>query len=406
MDWLAGVVAAALGTWLAHAMGWVLPLPSRIRVQLALRNIWQRKAHRPCEGFRVVVCWLEGDRDGGDTRIVADVFTEVAGIQLARSARVVKAPPDGRDAWIGHMQREARKLLSAWNADLVVAGVVRKSGEILNLWVVPAAGRGTLGRADRPYALEGMTLGRDFRDDFRQQLISTALVAVAPLADLGTRGQVLAHGLKDATAKLECLLAQGGTTTVGHRGSLHFALGNALATLGELETEPERLVDAVAAYRASLEDRTRECAPLEWAHTLNNLAGVLTFLGRRERCKERFDEAVAALHASLEERSRKRTPLQWAATQTNLGAALLARGELDGSKDHLVEAVDANLAALEELPRESCRSSGALFRTTSAQCSGYLGDAKATWNGSSPRWRLVGRHLRCARRKTCRSTGQ
>ncbi len=42
-------------------------------------------------------------------------------------------------------------------------------------------------------------------------------------------------------------------------------------TLGERESGTARLEEAVAAYRAALEERTRERVPLDWAATQNNL---------------------------------------------------------------------------------------------------------------------------------------
>ena len=44
-------------------------------------------------------------------------------------------------------------------------------------------------------------------------------------------------------------------------------LGNALPTLGERESGTTRLEEAVAAYRAALEEHTRARVPLEWART-------------------------------------------------------------------------------------------------------------------------------------------
>ena len=48
-------------------------------------------------------------------------------------------------------------------------------------------------------------------------------------------------------------------------------LGLALSTLGSNESSTARLEEAVAAYRATLEEFTRERAPLNWATTQNNL---------------------------------------------------------------------------------------------------------------------------------------
>ncbi len=51
--------------------------------------------------------------------------------------------------------------------------------------------------------------------------------------------------------------------------------GIALAALGERESGTARLEEAVAAYRAALEEQTRERAPLDWAMTQNNLGNAL-----------------------------------------------------------------------------------------------------------------------------------
>ena len=71
--------------------------------------------------------------------------------------------------------------------------------------------------------------------------------------------------------------------------------------LGERESGTARLEEAVAAYRAALEERTRERVPLHWAMTQNNLGNALLTLGERESGTARLEEAVAAYRAALEE---------------------------------------------------------------------------------------------------------
>ena len=56
--------------------------------------------------------------------------------------------------------------------------------------------------------------------------------------------------------------------------------------------------------------------------TQMNLGAALTTLGQRESGTARLEQAVAAYHAALEERTRERVPLDWAMTQMNLGNAL------------------------------------------------------------------------------------
>ncbi len=124
-------------------------------------------------------------------------------------------------------------------------------------------------------------------------------------------------------------------------------LGNALGTLGEREGGTARLEEAVAAYRAALEERTRERVPLDWAMSQNNLGNALRALGDRESGTARLEEAVAAYRAALEERTRDRVPLRWATTQNNLGVALRMLGERESGTARLEQAIAAWNGCLE-----------------------------------------------------------
>jgi hypothetical protein len=58
-------------------------------------------------------------------------------------------------------------------------------------------------------------------------------------------------------------------------------LGNALSTLGGRESGTARLEQAVTAYRAALEVRTRERVPLNWATSSGNQGVALMNLADR-----------------------------------------------------------------------------------------------------------------------------
>jgi tetratricopeptide (TPR) repeat protein len=87
--------------------------------------------------------------------------------------------------------------------------------------------------------------------------------------------------------------------------------------------------------------------PLDWAMTQMNLGNALSRLGARESGTARLEEAVAAYRAALEERTRERVPLDWAGTQANLGTALQALGERIHDRAKLEEARKAISAAFE-----------------------------------------------------------
>jgi hypothetical protein len=55
------------------------------------------------------------------------------------------------------------------------------------------------------------------------------------------------------------------------------------AALGARESGTARLEEAVAAYRAALEERTQERVPLDWATMQNNLTRCLALL---DECRE------------------------------------------------------------------------------------------------------------------------
>lgn len=132
-------------------------------------------------------------------------------------------------------------------------------------------------------------------------------------------------------------------------------LGNALETLGSRERGTEWLEQAVAAFRASLEEQTREASPIGWAQAQNNLGNAFMRLAEREPGTERFEQAILAYRASLEEQTRQIEPIGWAQVQGNLGAALMGLGERDGDLRWYREAVAAFRAALEEQTRERNR---------------------------------------------------
>ncbi|MBV8444065.1 MAG: trypsin-like peptidase domain-containing protein, partial [Hyphomicrobiales bacterium] len=115
-------------------------------------------------------------------------------------------------------------------------------------------------------------------------------------------------------ARLELIAAR----DADDRGAARTDLGLALGALGGRESGTARLEEAVAAFRATLEEWTRERTPLDWAATQTNLGNALWELGRREGGTARLEEAVAAHRAALEERTRERAPLDWATTQMNL----------------------------------------------------------------------------------------
>jgi hypothetical protein len=93
--------------------------------------------------------------------------------------------------------------------------------------------------------------------------------------------------------------------------------------LGERDGGTARLEEALAAYRAALQEQTRERVPLDWATTQNNLGNALIRLGERDIWTVKLEEAVSAFGEALKERTHERVPIDWAVSLGNQGFAMI-----------------------------------------------------------------------------------
>ena len=84
------------------------------------------------------------------------------------------------------------------------------------------------------------------------------------------------------------------------RGSLLFSYGLVRGTIGDQAGSSQDLQHAVAAYRAALQEFTRERVPLQWAMTQNDLGNALLRLGERESGTARLDRGGRSLSRSPE----------------------------------------------------------------------------------------------------------
>ena len=354
------VVGALFVPWLSGIFNSYMPSPQQalLGAKNSGEKVWHYVQPQPPlseERFHVVLSWLEGDGSGKGAKSVEGAFRDIAGVHLSRSAHIVKAS-GAKDNWVPAMRKRAREILVDWQADLAIVGEVKEPKKVLSLWFVPRVGDGTLSRGDRGsnYVLENVTLGDDFRKEFRAQIAAMALSAVAPLVSDEACGKVLDDGLSMVAKQLANLLGSKNSPIVdsGRRAGLYVALGNALSTLGKCESGTGRLEQAVAAYKEALEEYTRDRVPLDWAMAQNNLGAALATLGERESGTESLEQAVVAYNVALEEYTRERVPLDWATTQNNLGNALRVLGERESAPKRLKQAVAAYKAALEERTRK------------------------------------------------------
>ena len=370
---IASLITALVVVWFSEAL--VQQVPSPQRLVLRIQNSLSAIPSRADDGFRIVLCWLENDWSGENTRYVEDAFSGVEGITLVVSDEDIAAS-GAADEWRPAMQRDSLAELERWNADVAIVGTVKQSGKALALWFVPRQGAGTLRRADQHYTLHMATLGADFHEDLRTQLAVTAWHAVAPLAGAETRGRLFEKGLQAAAQKLSRLL---GTPTIRrpeHRAALYVALGNAFSSLAEREPGTDRLEQAAEAFRTALPLYSRQHAPLQWAEVQHSLALTLSGLAQRETGTERLEQALAAHHAALEIFTREHTPFHWAAAQGNLGTVLRRLGAHETGTSRLEQAIVAHRAALKIFTRERTPDDWAFEQDHLGNALSILGERK------------------------------
>ena len=212
-----------------------------------------------------------------------------------------------------HAQNKGRNWLNQKNGDLLIWGEFAKARD----------------GVDASYALEFLNrAGDESNVDFahRQKFpaefldaVSLAILALvfAEIAVIWDRpGQAIHDELEKAVQRLRALTHHmPPALSDDARGALWNAFGIALSGLGRMRGSEALIEEAIAAYRAALEERTQERVPLDWAMTQNNLGNALRGLGLMRGSEALIEEAIAAYRAALEERTQARVPLSWAMTQ-------------------------------------------------------------------------------------------
>ena len=79
----------------------------------------------------------------------------------------------------------------------------------------------------------------------------------------------------------------------------------------------------MVAYKETLKEYTRKRLPFQWAATQNNLGNALAALGERESGPERLEQAVVAFNEALLEFTPKEMPRHWAIVQDACARALM-----------------------------------------------------------------------------------
>src|SRR5580704_1611561 len=166
-------------------------------------------------------------------------------------------------------------------------------------------------------------------------------------------GRYIADKLAPLIAQVRLLInGKKGVWNAETLAKVRYSLARALMVDGEQSGKSSSLIESIELFRETLEERTRERVPIDWALTQNHLGVALTTLGQREGGTTKLAEAVVAFRLALQERTRARVPLDWATTQNNLANALFRLGERESGTEKLLLAIAAYRKSLEQRRRK------------------------------------------------------
>jgi tetratricopeptide (TPR) repeat protein len=311
-----GIIGAALfatlTAWLQGAFDSVLHdvAPSGADAFCAVRETvedhWPFAAPQiTSQRFTILISTI--DRDDSDhtyTRAVSRAFLKRNDIDRIQTCRVLRLSDVGRDAEVS-AAATARRWLLQRHADLLIAGELQQKDKAVSLWFFDRDP--THDWKASTFHLDANLLKEDFAEAASTQLLGVALSAVKPATE--ENGKYIVIVLKPIAERLRHLLEATVSFTKNQRADLQYALGITLSEIGEQAGDNSALIGAVEAYRAALEEQTRDRVPLQWAMTQSNLGNALKTLGERESGTAHLTEAVSAYRAALEERTRDRVPL-------------------------------------------------------------------------------------------------
>lgn len=154
------------------------------------------------------------------------------------------------------------------------------------------------------------------------------------------------------------------------------SLGNTLKSLGDRETGTARLQQSLDAFEAALNVSRRHKDPYLWATATKNQADILVAVGRRESAPRRFEQAISMYQDSLQVLNRESYPLEWTTAQNGLGNALNGLGEATRDTERFQQAVRAYDEALLVATRERFPAARALVQSNRGHALSVLGNLK------------------------------
>ncbi len=117
--------------------------------------------------------------------------------------------------------------------------------------------------------------------------------------------------------------------------------GTALADYGDRVGDRSVIERAIDAHRQALVLVSKSDNPEDWATSKHGAGIALSYLARVSQGVDALDDAVASLEESLQVRTKEKYPDQWASTRLAIGNAAMAYGHVYGDAAWLQRSAEA-----------------------------------------------------------------
>ena len=301
------------------------------------------------EDVVVLMPSFKNDRDDGFTNRLLETLKAAKMLDVRPFERELPSPGDRANlAKLIPFQTEARAVLEAQKADLLIYGEVLRGGLRLRLVALkpPAEGHAeALGVGDT------LLVPHNFGSELAN-LIYAAVLAVALPLKPDRRDALLPYLTGAAEQSMKLLDVLPDKVDAEQIRSIFTALGVVAAAVWRAQHRDAILTAAVAAFEKASKEGPNELAPLVMAELKIRLGVALMELSSRTNDADMFEEDLDSFEAVASALEPAKYPREWGLDYLSLGNAFLTRGRAELAVDDCDRASAAYDAALKVFTRE------------------------------------------------------
>jgi len=293
--------------------------------------------------IKIVVTQFKNDREDGFTNGVIDTLKTASILDVSmKTAPFEDAGEFPAVAKLAAFQSEAREWLTGLGADIVLHGVVTRTGIRIRLVAsLPSAEC----RPDTVGLGDTILVSHNFGAEMANLIYATVLAVALPVKpDLRQTMAPHLAGAGDRCLKLLEALPKG--TQAAHLGAIYTCVGVTSANLWRLQSSSTYLSAAVAAFEKANREGPKEITPLVMAELKLRHGLALQELSAANGDEDMFEDALDAFETVTGGLDPKTHPREWGLAYLALGGAYLGRGRKELTAEDCNRAVTAFDAAM------------------------------------------------------------